>query len=182
MIRYFPGDDLFTPLTRAKGIPIGNLTSQFLANVYLNGFDHFVEEQLRPGGYIRFSDDFLLFGETAAELRQWEGPIREHLGELRLCLHGRKTEAMPVEHGFPFLGFRIYPDHRTVRRTTGVRFARRLTALARQYRQGEIDRDRVRACVMSWIGHLAHGDTWGLRRKLFFAAPLHTQRNSRLAA
>jgi RNA-directed DNA polymerase len=64
---YFPGDDLFTPFQRPKGIPIGNLTSQFFANVYLDGFDHFVQEVLRLP-YIRYVDDFVAFADSSKKL------------------------------------------------------------------------------------------------------------------
>jgi hypothetical protein len=79
---------------------------------------------------------------------------------------------MPVRCGVPFLGWQVYPDHRRLRRTTGIRIQRRLRALAAEHAAGRIGWDRVRASVMSWIGHLKHGDTWGLRRRLFAAAPL----------
>jgi retron-type reverse transcriptase len=167
VIRYFPGDDLFTPLDRRRGIPIGNLTSQFFANVYLDGFDHFVKQDLRHPAYLRFADDFLIFGDSAEELRGMLGPLREHLDSLRLCLHPRKCHVVPVRCGVPFLGWQVYPDHRRLRRTTGVRIQRRLGALAHAHREGRIGWDRLRASVMSCIGHLKHGDTWGLRRRLF---------------
>lgn len=61
VLDHFPGDDLITPLNRRRGLPIGNLTSQFFANIYLNGFDHFVEEHLKIRQYVRYVDDFALF-------------------------------------------------------------------------------------------------------------------------
>jgi hypothetical protein len=171
VIRYFPGDDLFTPQERRRGIPIGNLTSQFFANIYLDGFDHFVKQELRRPAYLRFADDFLIFGDSPAELRGLLGRIGEHLATLRLCPHPRKCHVMPVRCGVPFLGWQVYPDHRRLRRTTGVRIQRRLRELVEEHRAGRIGWDRVRASVTSWFGHLKHGDTWGLRRRLFAAAP-----------
>jgi hypothetical protein len=58
---HYPGDDLFTPWRRRRGLPLGNLTSQFFANLYLDGLDHFCTEVLRPRGYLRYVDDFALF-------------------------------------------------------------------------------------------------------------------------
>ncbi len=66
MIQYFPGDSLFTPFERRRGLPIGNQTSQFFANVYLNPLDHFAMRELRPGLYLRYVDDFVLFGRRQA--------------------------------------------------------------------------------------------------------------------
>ncbi len=72
---HFPGDDLFTPLERRRGIPIGNLTSQFFANVYLDGLDHYCKEVLCAKGYVQYVDDFALFHDDRAQLEQWHRAI-----------------------------------------------------------------------------------------------------------
>jgi RNA-directed DNA polymerase len=87
---HFPGDDLFEPHRRRRGLPIGNLTSQFFANLYLDGFDHFVTEVLRAP-YVRYVDDFALFHDDAAALAQWRARIERYLEGRRLRLHPRKT-------------------------------------------------------------------------------------------
>ena len=80
ILEWFPGDDLFTPLERKRGIPIGNLTSQFFANYYLNGLDHFVKQELRCKGYVRYMDDFILFGQEKQCMFEWKDAIvREEL-------------------------------------------------------------------------------------------------------
>lgn len=76
---YFPGDDLFTPSERRRGLPIGNLTSQFFANVYLNGFDHFVKEKLSVARYVRYVDDFALFSDDREFLAEARRAIEDHL-------------------------------------------------------------------------------------------------------
>ena len=167
---YFPGDDLFTPQERRRGIPIGNLTSQFLANVMLDPMDHFIKEGLRWPAYVRFADDFLLFADEKPLLHRVLPVLREFLEGYRLRLHPRKCVVLPVRWGVPFLGWRLYPDHRRLRRSTGVRFQRRLRELAAAYGRGEAELADVRASVASWIGHLKHGNTWGLRRKLLYGA------------
>ena len=169
--RYFPGDDLLTPFERRRGIPIGNLTSQHFANIYLNGFDHFVQDELRPGAYIRFCDDFLVFADDRAWLYALPERLQDYLDILRLKTHARKCQVMPTRCGIAFLGWQVYPDHRRVRRSTGVRFPRRLRALQEAYALGYIGLDAVKASVTSWIGHLSHGDTWGLRRTLLGSTP-----------
>lgn len=171
IVRYFPGDTLFTPCERRHGIPIGNLTSQFMANVYLNGLDHFIAEDVRPGGYVRFADDFLVFSDDRDMLHALLPRIQAHVDGLRLRLQPRKCQVMPVRCGIPFLGWQMFPDHRRLRRATGVRFQRRLAELREDYAEGKIELDRVKMSVMSWIGHLKHGETRGLRRKLLAAAP-----------
>ena len=70
VIDHFPGDDLLLPLGRRRGLPIGNLTSQFMANVYLNGLDHFIKEKLKCKKYIRYVDDFALFSDDPTFLKK----------------------------------------------------------------------------------------------------------------
>jgi len=166
---YFPGDDLFAA-NRPRGLPIGNLTSQFWANCYLNAFDHFVTRELGCGAYLRYVDDFLLFGDDKAQLWQWRQRIIERLAALRLTLHARKAQVRPVTEGIPFLGFVVYPDHRLLKRRKGVAFRRRLYTLFAAAQRGQASRADVQRTLRGWIAHVAHGDTWGLRRTLL--APL----------
>jgi retron-type reverse transcriptase len=170
VVRYFPGDDLFTPHERRRGIPIGNLTSQFFANVMLDPLDHFVKEYLRWPRYLRFADDFLLFSDDKRALHELLVVVRQFLAPLRLTLHPRKCVVLPVRVGVPILGWRLFPDHRRLKRPTGVRFQRGLRELVAAYRDGTVRLAEVKATVASWIGHLKHGDTWGLRQKLLDAA------------
>lgn len=142
------------------------LTSQFLANVMLDPLDHFIKESLRRPAYVRFADDFLIFGQDKRELADLLLCIRKFLEPMRLRLHARKCVIQPVRVGVPFLGWRIFPDHRRLRRSTGVRFQRRLKQLSREYGVGAATLDDIKASLASWIGHLEHGDTWRLRARL----------------
>jgi hypothetical protein len=163
VVWYFDGDRQPTPDERRHGIPIGNLTSQFLANVML---DHFAKEVLRWPGYLRFADDFLLFGDDKRGLHELLPILRDFLASYRLQLHPRKCVVLPVRLGVPSLGWRLYPDHRRLRRVTGVRFQRRLRELAEAYRRGQGTLGQGRPSIMRWVGHFKHGDTWGLRSRL----------------
>jgi hypothetical protein len=160
-MRWFPGDDLWAGLRR-RGLPIGNLTSQFWANVYLNPFDHFIKRQLRCPAYLRYVDDFLLFADDKPTLWEWAAAIQERLARLRLSLH--PPQVYPVKTGIPFLGFRIYPTHRRLKRQRGIAFQRRLNELYRGWLTGKIPRQRLDDSVRSWAAHAAWGDTYGLRR------------------
>ena len=165
---YFAGDDLFTPLTRQRGLPIGNQTSQFFANVYLDPLDHFVKEEMGCRRYTRYVDDFVVLDDDKANLWRLRDSISQFLQEcLRLHLHPRKQTVTPVTQGIDFLGYRVYPRHRLLRRASGYRFQRNLRQMALQYRAGEIDVKKVKHRVASWIGHAAHADTYGLRAALF---------------
>lgn len=165
-MRWFKNDDLFAA-TRPRGLPIGNLTSQFWANVYLNELDHFVKRQLRCQGYVRYVDDFLLFSDDKATLHRWRDQIIQFLSALRLTLHENRAQPRPVKQGVPFLGFTVYPTHRRLKRSKGISYRRHLKTLWRRYQKGEITREQGRSSVMAWLGHIQHGDTWGLRRKMF---------------
>jgi len=107
---YFPGDDLFSRLERRRGLPLGNQTSQFFANVYLDGMDQFVTRQLRPGAYARYVDDFVLFGESKAQLRQMRAEVMDFL-EGTGCRRMRGSrELRGAREGYRFWGggfFRI---------------------------------------------------------------------------
>jgi RNA-directed DNA polymerase len=162
---YFPGDDLLA-VTRPRGLPIGNLTSQFWANVYLNELDQLVKRELRCPAYLRYVDDFLLFSDSKRVLWQWRAAIRERLAGLRLTLHAGSSTVYPVASGIPFLGFRLYPGHRRLKRRNGVAFQRRLVRLGRAWAHGRLSLPELRVAIQGWVAHAAHGDTVGLRRTL----------------
>jgi len=162
---YFEGDDLFAA-KRPRGLPIGNLTSQFWANCYLNEFDHFIGCELGCPAYQRFVDDFLLFGNDKAQLWQWRKAIIERLAHLRLTLHMSKALVRPVTEGIRYLGFVLYPDHRLLLRRKGINYWRKLSHLMAQHWQQEISLGVVDASLQGWINHVRYGDTWGLRRTL----------------
>lgn len=165
-MRWFPGDDLWAA-ARPRGLPIGNLTSQFWANVYLNELDQFVKHTLRCRAYVRYVDDFLLFADDKTTLHDWRDEIIAFLQGLRLTIHENRAQPRPVEQGIPFLGFTVYPDHRRLKRSKGITYRRHLKTLYLRYQAGEITREQGRASVMAWLGHVRHGNTWGLQRKLF---------------
>ena len=132
LLHYFPGDTLFTPHERPRGLPLGNQTSQFFANVYLNPLDHMIVRNLRPGAYARYVDDLLLFSDSKEELRELHRQIREFLYGYRLTLHPAKSRVYWCREGFPFLGFRLFPTHARLARPNVVRFRRRLRQLHAQ--------------------------------------------------
>jgi hypothetical protein len=162
----FAGDNDDEYLSRPRGLPIGNQTSQFWGNVYLNALDQFVKRELRCAGYVRYVDDFLLFADDKATLHRWKQEIIAFLAALRLTLHEAESTVFPVTAGIPFLGFRVYPDHRLLRRRNAVAFARRYRALRCAYTAGELSFERMTASVQGWVAHVAHADTWGLRTAL----------------
>jgi retron-type reverse transcriptase len=165
--QWFPGDDLFTPGERRRGLPLGNQTSQFLANVYLDPLDHFVQDRLRAGAYVRYVDDFLVFGNDKARLAAVRDQVAAFLAGLRLRLHPDKSVIFPVRQGIRFLGYRVFPTHRLLVPENVWRFRRRLRRLQGRYARNEIALDHARRRVASWIGHALRADTYRLRERLF---------------
>jgi retron-type reverse transcriptase len=162
---WFPGDDLLAA-DRPRGLPIGNLTSQHWANVYLNELDQFVKRELKCPAYLRYVDDFQLFHDDLDQLHHWRERVIEFLASMRLTLHGGRACPRPVTEGVSFLGFIVFPDHRRLRRHKGVYFERRLRHWLADYRAGRITLEDLQAHVGSWVNHARYGDTYGLRRAI----------------
>lgn len=179
-MRYFAGDDLFA-IDRPRGLPIGNLTSQFWANVFLDRLDHFVKRKLKCGAYLRYVDDFLLFADDKATLWRWRGEIIDFLAGLRLTIHERPCRPQPVREGIPFLGFVVFPDHRRLKPRKGYAFRRRLQRRAAAYNAGDLTLDRLTASVRGWLAHIRPAQTYGLRKAVLRSVRLAPQPKRRSA-
>ena len=163
---HFPGDDLFTPLERRRGLPIGNLTSQWFANWYLDGLDHYVTSGLGTGAYVRYCDDFIVFSDSRAELNHVREGIKEYLSAIRLRLHTGKSFIRPVRAGLTFVGMRIWRDHRLLRKSGIKAFKKRVRWMKKAYASGLIGHEEVRQRLVSWIGHSGQTDSARLLRRL----------------
>jgi retron-type reverse transcriptase len=185
---HFPGDDLFAPFQRRRGLPIGNLTSQFAANLYLDRFDHFVTEVLRAP-YVRYVDDFALFQDNLTTLAEWRTRIARYLEGRRLKLHPRKTVILPTSEPTVFLGYELAPrvssagrrphDRAGLRRlpeANVARFRGRLRGMRDQLAAGTITPADATARVSAWAAHAEHADTWRLRRAILGEAGAQHQK------
>lgn len=168
---YFSGDSLLDTL-RPRGLPIGNLTSQFWSNCYLNPLDWFISRELGCLAYLRYVDDMALFSDSKRQLAAWQAEIVAFLAGLRLTVHGGSAQAQPVTAGIPWLGFVVYPAQRKLKRRNVVGFRRRLEWNITLYRRGEISFGELDASVQGWINHVRYGDTWGLRRVVLGGHPV----------
>ncbi len=168
---YFPGDDLLAA-QRPRGLPIGNLTSQFWSNCYLNPLDWFITRELGCRGFLRYVDDFALLSDSKRQLWHWKKAIIQFLADLRLTIHAGAGQALPVTAGIPWLGFVVYPTHRRLKRRNVVQFQRRLAQNISLFRQGKLTFAELDASVKGWINHVRYGDTWGLRQDLFQRSPV----------
>ena len=165
-----------------KGLPIGNLNSQFFANVYLNSLDQFVKHRLKCRHYLRYCDDFVLLSRDRDELLDWRERIRVHLwGELRLELNDKRERLRPVSNGVDFLGYIVRKDYLLVRR----RVVNNLKAKLRKYEpylitEGEISRryrydervlDRLCSVFSSYLGHFKMANSFRLCSSLWERFP-----------
>lgn len=158
----FPGDDLLD-LARPTGLPIGNLSSQFWSNCYLNGFDHYAKRDLHCTGYLRYVDDMAFFSNSKTELWDWKHAVINRLATLRLSVHPR-AQLYPTSNGVPWLGFIVYPTHRKVKARKVRDFNRHLTQRWDDFCAGTITFAEFDTSVQGWINHVGFADTWGLRK------------------
>ncbi len=168
----FPGDDLLAPIERRRGLPIGNLTSQFFANVYLDPLDHFVKEVLRTRRYVRYVDDFALFHDDCDVLRAWRERIAGFLAGRRLLLHPRKTAIVATAEPAQFLGVVLCGDGgRRLPEDNVARFSGRLRAMRARIAAGKAAADDYAPQIAAWSAHAAHGHARRLRETLFRGWP-----------
>jgi RNA-directed DNA polymerase len=169
---YFPGDTLWAPYERRRGLPIGNLTSQFFANVYLDPLDHFVKEVMRVRGYVRYVDDFALFHDDPETLRRWRSRIEAFLVGRRLLLHPRKTLVAMTAEPSAFLGIVLASDgRRRLPEENVARFRGRYRAMLDKLRAGAVELEDIAPRVDAWVAHAEHADTRRLRQNLFRGGP-----------
>ena len=160
---WFEGDTLLTPMERPRGLPIGNMTSQTWANWYLNGLDHFIMDNRGFGAYVRYVDDFAVFGNDKEALGALKCDIVRYLQRLRLRLHTDKSRVYRTGDGVPFLGFRHYPSHRTIGKPNVRRFRRRIRAKV----TAGIAPERIRSSIAGWAGFARMGNTSRVRARLY---------------
>lgn len=167
---WYPGDDLFSVATRRRGIPIGNLTSQFFANVFLDRVDHIMMDRLGCGEYIRYCDDFLVFGDDCSDLWAVREAASQALTDQRLTLHERKGGVHRTSSPVPFLGFTLRGSTRRLQRASLVRATRRLRGYAAGLRMGAMSSEAVAAGIAAWVGHARYATNPGLVSKVLARA------------
>jgi len=154
-----------------RGLPIGNLTSQHFANLYLGELDHHLKESLRVKGYLRYMDDLLLFADDKPSLHRLLAEIRGFLADpLLLGLNAQATRIALVGEGISFLGFRIYPGTVRLNQRTRRRFRRQVRAIEHAYQAGRIDLRELSERSTSLFAHVAHADSYRLRRQVLAAS------------
>lgn len=177
LIEAMPAHKTLFRAAPCKGLPIGNLNSQFFANVYLNGLDQFVKHELKCRHYLRYCDDFILLSTDREQLVAWRGLIETYLADtLKLALNP-KERLVPVSNGIDFLGYVVRRDHLLVRRRVVNHLKEKLRAHeallvqeqagVRRYRFDAAVLDKLHASVSSYLGHFKLANSWALWQSLW---------------
>ena len=144
-------------------MPLGNLTSQFFANVYLNELDYFVKHKLKARYYIRYVDDFVILHKSKEQLETWKKEIDYFLRKnLKLEIHPDKSRIIPFSRGVDFVGFRIFYYFKLLRK----RNLRTILYKIKKYKQGEIPKEKILECFQGWNAYAKWANTLKLRRKV----------------
>jgi len=165
---YFPGDDFVSSHVERKGLPIGNLTSQFWGNVFMDSFDHYIKDSLGYKGYVRYVDDFVIFAQEKQTLHTLKTAIEKYLATLRLKIHPHKTQIYKVTDGVPFLGFRVFPTFRYVLKPKVKRYKRHIRKTVVMLRKGRLSPQDLENKLNSWLGHIRFGKNYFSEQQVYF--------------
>jgi len=154
-------------LDEPKGMPIGNLTSQFFANIYLNPLDQFVKNELKIQYYMRYADDFVFLSEDQEYLKEVLSKIDKFLKlELKLTLHPDKIIISNYYLGIDFLGYIIFPYFIVPRTKTKRRIFRKINKKVQLFRENKLSYDSLNQALQSYLGYLSHADAYELSKEL----------------
>jgi len=144
-----------TKNTPGAGLPLGNLTSQLLVNIYLNEFDQFIKRELKINCYIRYADDFVILHENRQFLESIVPKISKFLeSKLKLVLHPNKLRLQTLASGMDFLGWVNFANHRVLRTSTKRRMFKKLGV------------NNSKETVASYLGMLSHGNSYNIRQSI----------------
>ncbi|MEK6881307.1 MAG: RNA-directed DNA polymerase, partial [Nanoarchaeota archaeon] len=148
---------------RKKGMPLGNYTSQFLANVYLNELDYFVKFEFKAKYYIRYVDDFVILHSSKEQLEEWKEKINLFLKEkLKLELHRDKSRIIPISRGVDFVGFRNFYHYRLLRK----RNIRKMWKKINLYKNGTLSFSKLYDSYKGWQAYAKWADAFNLKEKV----------------
>ncbi|WMT83695.1 reverse transcriptase [Pseudoalteromonas phage ACA1] len=153
------------------GIPLGNLTSQIFANIYLHELDHFAKHTLKARRYIRYMDDFTIIHHDKRALHEYREKIEGFLYKNLRLKTNSKTQVFPIAktrgRSLDFLGYRIFANHRLLRKSSVKRISTKLKKFRKEFSQGKVTLAEINQCVQSWLGHASHANTHSIKLKLF---------------
>ena len=151
--------------THDNGMPLGNLTSQFFANIYLNELDYFVKHKLKAKYYIRYVDDFIILHHSKEQLKEWKKKIEEFLNaELRLELHPQKSKITSLSQGIDFVGFRNFYHFKLLRK----RNIRNMERKIKLFNENLIVKDKLLESFQGWQAYAKWADSYKLRKEISY--------------
>jgi len=154
-----------TPI-KGKGMPLGNLTSQFFANVYLNRLDQFVKHKLKARYYLRYVDDFVILHNDKERLSEYKDKISDYLTCLKLELHPDKSKILPLGRGITLLGYRIFYHHKLLRKSNLRKFNRTFNKKIDLCEEGQYTFDDLSKSLEGWFGYAIWANTYNLRKSI----------------
>ena len=160
------GEVPFDDLLAEVGLPIGNLTSQMFANLYLDQLDQFCKHKLRLRYYIRYMDDVIILHHSKKHLERVKNEIADFLAKRLHLQLNNKTCIRPTYMGAEFVGFRVWSTHVKLRKKTAKKMVKRLQYVFTAYRMGEMDKESMERTVASYRGILQHFNSHGMAQKL----------------
>src|SRR3989338_2612270 len=144
-------------------MPLGNLTYQFFANVYLNELDYFIKHKLKARYYIRYVDDFVVLHSSKEQLEMWKQEIDEFLKEnLKIELHPEKSKIISLSRGIDFVGFRNFYYYKLLRK----RNIRKMLFIVEKYKKGEISKENLLEIFQGWNAYAKWADSFKLRKSV----------------
>jgi hypothetical protein len=150
-----------------RGIPIGNLTSQIFANIYMNEFDQFMKHDLKVKNYARYTDDFVIVSGNREYLESLLSPIKDFLKlRLHLDLHPNKVTLRKHIQGIDFLGYVILPYHIRLRTKTKRKIPKKIRQSVNFYKGGYISEVSMKSSLASYLGVLSHADTFEMSKNV----------------
>ena len=147
-------------------MPLGNFTSQFFANVYLNELDYYVKHTLKAKYYIRYVDDFVILHRSKKRLNYFQKEITKFLETIKLELHPEKTKIIPLQKGVTFLGYRVFYHYRLLRKRNIRKFNIKLKEFNNKYCNKEITYDNIYDSMEGWTANAKQANTYSLRKSL----------------
>ncbi|MEK6935724.1 MAG: RNA-directed DNA polymerase, partial [Nanoarchaeota archaeon] len=147
-----------------KGMPLGNLTSQFFANVYLNELDYFVKHKLKAKYYIRYVDDFVILHESEEQLEIWKKEIDEFLkNKLKIELHFQKSRIISLSRGVDFVGFRNFYHYRLLRK----RNIKNMVLKINKYKTRNLSNNKLLESFQGWNAYAQWANSYVLRKNIY---------------
>jgi len=158
--------DKYNSKLKGKGMPIGNLTSQFFANVYLNGLDYFVKHNLKAKYYLRYVDDFIILHKSKGKLLLWKWLINNFLKSIKLELHPEKSKIIPLHKGIKFLGFRVFYYYKIPKKSNLIKIEKIIKELEFDLKENLITKNNLIDTLNGWNSYLLLGNTYKLRKNI----------------